>query len=296
MLVSITPNAAIDRTLRVAALEPGSFHLVESEHAQAGGKGVNVARLLRAQGRHVHAVVVVGGESGQWILRDLELAGIRTSAVHAPGTSRTCLEIVDRGARATQLHGVGVDGGGAVGDHLVACAAEAARGAAWVALCGSLPRGMAPDVAARIVEAARDAGARVAVDTSGAALRAALEARPDLVRVNRAEGEQAAALLDLASFSVVSDGAQGTTARIRASGTWSIGAPEVAVRNTVGCGDAMLAGLLAALADGASERDALRWGVALAGAQAEADHAGAARPARARELMDLVPLERGFER
>lgn len=277
--------------MRVTRLEPGTLHRVESEHAQAGGKGLNVARLLRAQGCHVHAVVVVGGESGQWILRDLELAGIRASAVHAPGASRTCLEIVDHEARATQLHGVGVDGGGAAGEHLVACVAEAARGAAWIALCGSLARDMSPETAARIVEVGRDAGAKVAVDTSGAALRAALAAGPDLVRINRAEAEGAEGRLAGVPFCVVSDGAGDSWARSRATGAWSVATPVVAVRNTVGCGDAMLAGLLASLAAGADDVAALRWGTSLAAAQAEADHAGTASLMRARAIAGSIAIE-----
>lgn len=275
----------------MAQLRPGELHRVLSEHAQAGGKGINVARTLRALGHRVQLVVVVGGENGQWILRDLELAGLRVSVVHAPGESRTCLEIVDEDGAATQLHGSGVDARGAVGEHLVHVVAELVADARWLALCGSLAPGMPADTAAEIVEVAHAAGARAAVDLSGAALSAAVRRGADLVRVNREEAEASGCGPSQGGAWIVSDG----EGRIRAwdgtGGSFVATPPQVRLRNPIGCGDAMMAGLLAGLDDATTFRPALRTAIALGAAQAEAPWAGSVDLARARALEAVVRME-----
>jgi fructose-1-phosphate kinase PfkB-like protein len=274
--------------MRVDRLRPGTLHAVDADHAQAGGKGINVARTLVALGVRVQLVVLVGGESGQWILRDLELAGLRTSAVHAPGDSRTCLEVVDTDGEPTQLHGMGVDGSGAVAAHLAACVSEAARSARWVVFSGSLPRRMPPDEIVRLISAGREAGAAVAVDTSGAALRAALGARPDLVRVNHEEAGAAGILGPLGFDVIVSDGAREVRAWDAEGRAHRATPPTVRARNTLGCGDAMLGGFLASREAGMDFDTALRRAVGVGAAQAESPWAGKLDVARAMELAALA--------
>ena len=306
MIVTVTANAAIDRTVCVGELAPGALHTAVSDHAQAGGKGVNVARVLQLFGVPVHAVVVVGGEAGDWILNDLERAKIPWSAVRAPGESRTCLELLEASSgRATPIHGLGVRADPAVARALVAHTAECARGADWVALCGSLAHGLPEGSAASLVEAARGAGARVAVDTSGQALRSAWGRGPELVRVNR---DELAAVLEVArpevpappypalgsvAMGVVSDGALPIEAWQEGGRRWRILPPPVASKNTIGCGDAMLAGLLQALSEGRAFDDALLFATAVAAAQAESRHAGELDPERARSFAQGLYAARG---
>lgn len=300
MIVTVTANAAVDRTVAVGRLSPGSRIEALSEHAQAGGKGVNVARALHRLGVPVTAVVVVGGAAGDWILSDLEHAGIPARALRAPGESRTCLELVETGGRVTQVHGRGVRGSSALADALI----EACDGieATWLAVCGSLAPGLPADCVARLVERARRRGARSAVDTSGAALAAAVCAGPDLLRVNRAELadalgiEPSAASGDARSrgvgLGVVSAG-EGPVLAWSAAGTrLRLDPPAVALANPVGCGDAMLAGMLSRLVAGADAAEALRFGVALAAADAESPVAGRPDPDRAAALAASVRVER----
>ncbi len=293
MIVTVTLNAAIDRTLRVPALTPGALHHAESDCSQAGGKGVNVARVLHALGVPVHALVVVGGESGAWIERDLARAGLPFSAIRAPGESRTCLELLEPGSsRVTQVHGPGVRGDDAVAGQVVARVAEVAAGAAWVAFCGSLPPGLASGVLAAALAVARSAGASVALDTSGEPLRVGWATRPDLVRVNLDEARGAGGLEGRAALEVISDGAGPVRARRADGERWRALPPTVRVGNPLGCGDAMMAGLLATLRDDTTLENALRRGIALAAAQAECDVAGRADPARASALERDVRLQR----
>jgi tagatose 6-phosphate kinase len=303
-ILTVTPNAAIDRTLRVVQLRPGARHLVRSDHVQAGGKGINVARALARLGARARALVVVGGATGEAICRDLERAGLAPIAVRARGESRTCLEILDESSGlATQLHGRGVAADEQTAHELIAAVAEQLAGVGWLALCGSLAPGMPDDTYARLVDLAHARRVPVALDASGPALRAAWRRGPDLLRVNREEVAEAlgvdGAALALpppascgdAGLSVVSDGRRPALAWLRAGARWSLTPPPVQVRNPIGCGDAMLAGLLAALAAGRGTADALRFATTLAAADAESEVAGRPDPERARALEPQVRIE-----
>lgn len=308
MILTVTANAAIDRTLCVEELSVGRLHSAACDHAQAGGKGVNVARVLHAFGVPVHAIVVVGGEAGEWILRDLERAQIPCSAVRSDGESRTCLALLEtQSGRATQIHSAGVRANPAVARELIRHVAERARGTRWVALCGSLARGLPAETAGTLVRAIHAAGARVAVDTSGAALRSAGLQGPALLRVNR---DELAAGLGVArhqvkvppatpfaaiEMGVVSDGALPIEAWCQGEGGWRLVPPEVAVRNTIGCGDAMLAGLLQALSEGRPFDEALPAALGFAAAQAESRYAGVLDPVRALSVAQALARARGEE-
>jgi fructose-1-phosphate kinase PfkB-like protein len=289
-VVTVTPNAAVDWTCFVAALRPRARQEARTAGRQAGGKGVNVSRVLAALGVPVRSVVVVGGAAGAEIVRDLEAARLEPVAVEAAGESRTCLEIVEerRGA-ATQLHGRGVDADAATARALVAAVAEALDGAAWLALCGSLPPGLPTDAYATLIGVARTRGVRVALDASGDALVAAWHARPDLLRINR---DEAAALPRNAAagspFGAVSDGPRAIAAW-EPGRAWRVAPPRVRARNPIGCGDAMLAGLLARIDTGPFD-EALRFAAALAGAEAASPVAGRPDLAVAAGLLAGVEL------
>jgi 1-phosphofructokinase family hexose kinase len=301
VIVTVTANAAVDRTLHVERLVPGAAVVAHDERVQAGGKGVNVARVLYARKVPVTAVVLVAGEAGDWILADLARDGIPAVAVRAPGTSRTCLEIVSADGGVTQVHAPGPAACEATARALVAACAEAADGAHWLAWCGSAAPGLPPDVAARALAAARAAGAATALDTRGPGLAAGVATRPDLLRVNRQElreglglePEQALADARTAQLprAVVSSGAGPVLAWTGSGERYRITPPPVALRNPVGCGDAMMAGLLAALTEGVSFETALRRSVALAAAEAESPCAGRPDAARADALVPQTRLE-----
>lgn len=299
--MTVTANAAIDRTLRVERLVVGRLHQAREDTAQAGGKGVNVARVLHAMGIPVHAIVVVAGGSGDFICADLTRSGIPYTRVGAEGVSRTCLELVDESSGAvTQIHGDGVRGSRELAASLIEAVGRRATGADWVAICGSVPRGFPLDGADALADAARTAGAHLAVDTSGEALARFLRRGPDLVRVNRAELMEALGRNrlriagqslgigwpggDPPPLALVSDGAAPVRAWSRARGRATVTPPPVAVSNPIGCGDAMLAGVLARLVAGHGEDAAIAYGIGVGAAQAEARTPGHLDLARADEL------------
>ncbi|MBO0830180.1 MAG: 1-phosphofructokinase, partial [Streptosporangiales bacterium] len=184
MILTVTLNAALDVTYRVAALVPGGSHRVEDVHTRAGGKGVNVARVLAGLGHEVVVTGLVGGATGEQIRADLRRAGLVDEMVAADGESRRTVNVV-AGGDATIFN--------EPGPRLPATAwvdfrtryAGLAAAAACVVLAGSLPPTLPEDAYAELVRLA--AGAESIVDADGAPLRAALAAGPHVVAPNAAE-------------------------------------------------------------------------------------------------------------
>jgi 1-phosphofructokinase family hexose kinase len=294
LVVTVTPNAALDQTLHLTALEAGTRQRVQRSHVQAGGKGINVSRILASLGVPVRSVVLLGGPTGARIERDLEESQLSPLAVHAPGDSRTCTEIVESlSGRVTQLHGAGVCGDASVAHRLIEAVDDACRGASWLALCGSLAEGLPVETYRLLIERARARGVRAALDASGAALVACWRAAPELVRVNADEAREAHELgadpdrRDATSM-IVSNGAEEIIVQTAACAL-RVRPPRVHARNPIGCGDAMLAGLLARIDDWKLE-DALRFATALASADAESACAGRPDLDRARALEPEVEI------
>lgn len=275
MIVAVTPNPGLDRTLEVGRLRRGELHRVARATVEPGGKGINVARVLRAHGLATEAVFPAGGAEGDALVAMLRHdIAVRCVAIAAP--LRVNVAVVEPGGRVTKLNEEGPELSAEDGQALLAAVREASRGAGWVVSCGSLPRGLPIDFHAQVVAAAHAEGARAAVDTSGDALTAALAAGPDLVKPNREELEDAVgrrvetfgeavaaarALCDggarrvLASF-----GSEGAILLDGDTTLYGI-APCEHVQSTVGAGDALLAGFLAAADEtpAGALRQAVEW-------------------------------------
>jgi 1-phosphofructokinase len=274
VIVTLTPNPSLDRTLEVAALHRGEVLRATTVRVDAGGKGINVARALRANGHDVRAVVPVGGHEGDHLVDTLAALSIDVVAVPLAAVVRTNVSLVEPDGTVTKINAPGPELSADETAALVRATIEAIDGAAWVAGCGSLPPGAPDDLYANIAVAAHEAGARVAIDTSGPALEAALPGRPDLIKPNADElavltGRTlptVGAVLDAAhellargiGTVVVSLGADGALL-VDGSGSWHATTPPVTPRSNVGAGDSLVAGLLAA---GGSGPDALASGVA----------------------------------
>ena len=278
MIVTVTPNPSIDRTLEVEQLAIGRVNRATAARTDAGGKGVNVARALAAHGIAARAVVPMGGPAGRELANLLDDIGIQVVPVPVNGTTRTNVAIVDPHGVVTKVNEAGAQLGPAAASEL-AHRVEAAVGPGdWVATCGSVPPGTPDDIHATLTTVVHAAGGHVAVDTSGAPLAAAIDAGPDLVKPNVHELEElvgrrlpdvpavVAAAHELRDRGVgavlASMGADGAVL-VDGDGAWHGVAPATVVRSDVGAGDASLAGFLAAGARGpAALRQAVAWGTA----------------------------------
>jgi len=279
MIVTVTLNPSLDRTLHLQSLRRGSVHRAELSTTDPGGKGVNVARCLKAHGDAVVAVLPVGGATGAAMAALLEEADVAHDLVHQDGRTRANVSIVEPDGTTTKINEPGIPLSAAELATLVAAVTHRVGPGDWVITAGSLPAGQDPRTYAVIGEAVRARGARWAVDTSGAALPASLEAGPDLVKPNLHELEEAVGHR-LDTIGAVVDAGRALVARgvdtvltslgsagavlVRSDTALHAKAPAVRVRNTVGAGDSLLAGFLHGLLESEDAHAAVRAGVAWA--------------------------------
>jgi 1-phosphofructokinase len=283
VIATLTPNPSLDLTYELDGLERGEVQRAAAVSVEAGGKGVNVSRNLVANGAVSRAVAPVGGPSGEQFLSLLEGSGIELVRVSVDEPVRMNASLIERDGVVTKVNAPGPWLSGAEVERLLSETVSAARGAAWIALCGSLPPGAPVDLYARAVALAHDSGCRVAVDGSGPPLAAALEAGPDLIKPNLEElselvgrrlvsfGEVLAAAREVrargAGAVLVSLGADGAVL-LDEEGALHAASPSFTPRSTVGAGDALLAGFLFAAEDkearDARLAEAVAWGAAAA--------------------------------
>lgn len=278
MIISLTPNPSVDRTIEVDELVRGAMLRAKAARVDPGGKGVNVARALVANHLEARAVLPLGGDEGRQLAGLLDRDGIDVVRVPISGAVRANVSIVEPDGTVTKINEPGPVLMTAELDALVEATVAAAAGADWVAVSGSLPPGAPTDLYARLVMCLHAVGVRVAVDSSGPALTEALAAGPDLVKPNSEElaeasgvvivtlGDAVAAAVELrrrgASAVLASLGPDGALL-VDGSGALHGEAPVADPRSTVGAGDAALAGFLGAGGEGRSAlAAALAWGAA----------------------------------
>jgi 1-phosphofructokinase family hexose kinase len=188
VILTVTPNPALDLTWHVDRLVPGATHRVAAGATRAGGKGINVARVLHGEGHEVLAVATVGGSTGAEFTGELEASGIRHRLLPVAGATRRSVTIVDEAnGEASILNEHGARLALAESAALAAAAAGLGRTARAVAICGSLPPGFQPDALADLVAQLGDAGVPVIVDTNGPGLVAAARAGASALKPNREE-------------------------------------------------------------------------------------------------------------
>ncbi len=285
MLLIITPNPALDRTMVIPGLQTSSVHRTAEVLVVAGGKGLNVARAARTLGQPNLICAPLGGHSGEYVSHLAASEGLLARwTSHGGGETRTCVLIVD--PQAEDALALNEDGPCLSPADWAAFAAEVLDASASADLCllsGSLPQGVAAAQLADLVVELGARGRRLLIDTSGPALAAALAMRPYGVKVNAAElgiylkrtistpEEALAALAELhargIALAVVSLGARGAVA-VADEGAWYAAPPLVRAVSSIGSGDSLLAGLATALLRGQPLPEALRLGVACGTADA----------------------------
>ncbi|RFU84524.1 1-phosphofructokinase [Streptomyces triticagri] len=261
MILTVTPNPSLDRTYEVPALDRGEVVRATGERLDPGGKGVNVSRAVSAAGVATLAVLPLGGVPGELVATLLRDQGIVAVPVPVAGHTRSNISVAEPDGTLTKINAPGPELSADEAESLLTAVAAGSQDADWVACCGSLPRGLAPSWYAALAARAHEAGARIALDTSGPALLAALAERPDVVKPNAEELAEAVGR----PLSTVGDavkaaeelrerGARAVLASLGADGQLLVdatglhfgSAPVGTVRSNVGAGDASLAGFLAA--------------------------------------------------
>ncbi|HEX3546407.1 MAG TPA: 1-phosphofructokinase family hexose kinase [Mycobacterium sp.] len=313
MIVTVTPNPSIDRTVTLdAPLTRGAVHRATSVTTEPGGKGVNVARALTLAG--LDAVAVLPAPAADPLVAALRGSAVPFRCVPTTGAVRTNLAITEHDGTTTKLNEPGATLDASALDGLTRSVVASGETASWVVLSGSLPPGVPDDWYADIVAQLAPYPCRVAVDTSEGPLAALVNsldlARPDLIKPNAEElasvlgfspraleaavtqGDHepvvsaAQQLVDRGVGAVLATLGAAGAVLVDANGSWMATPPPIVPRSTVGAGDASLAGYVRAEAGGAVPPQRLQMAVAYGGAAAALP--GSAVPTPAQIDLDAV--------
>ena len=274
MIVTVTPAPAIDWTAHVASFGWGAVNRIESSSREPSGKGLNVSWALHRAGVPTSAVFPGGGGTAEFMTTALASAGLQHVLVPTTNEVRTNLTLVTSG-QATKLNEPGPPLTREQATALVDATLATARGARAVLLCGSHPEGFTGDHVARLRQGARSLGVACVLDTSGPALENAIELAPDLIKPNVHELAELCRR-DLTSLShvvtaaleVCATGVGAVLASLGADGAVLVSTERIVVAsihgipvvNSVGAGDALLAGFMALKGDPADRlEEAVLW-------------------------------------
>jgi 1-phosphofructokinase len=283
VIITVTLNPAVDQTLDLEKLTLGDTNRVRDSRIDPGGKGINVSRVLRVLGRESMAAGLAPGSLGRFVEHSLLEQGILCDFVHTRGQTRTNLTVVDESIHETTL--LSYPGPETDPRHITTLETRLRRYLSpgdWLVVAGSIPPAIDVETYARLIRLGRQAGANTVLDADAEALEAGLHGGPDLVKSNHHEAERLLhctlesddAIIDAAHkmrahgphTAVITAAGHGAVA-VDEDAAWWAWPPPTTVVSSIGAGDALLAGMLMKLEDGAGTEEALRWGTA-AGAAA----------------------------
>lgn len=289
MIVTLTPNPSIDRTIELSEpLERGSVIRSVTAHDDAGGKGVNVAQVVRKSG-HL-AVAVLPGDHDDPLLTRLRELGVTHRAVPTGAASRVNLTLAEADGVTTKINAPGPELTTDQLGQLIQEVAREAAGARWAVLSGSLPPGVDAGWYADVIDGIHGEGLQIAVDTSGESLRKTLDRAADRIDLIKPNSDELGELLDVPASMFEGDpqtayetarplldrgvgeilltlGSKGALLLSR-EGVRLAAAPDVVARSTVGAGDSALAGYLIGALESADADGRLALAVAYGSAAA----------------------------
>jgi 1-phosphofructokinase len=304
-VVTVTLNPAIDRTITISNFTAGAVNRVEQERSNAGGKGVNVASALADYGHQIAVTGFLGRENSSSFEALFAQKKIADCFVRIAGRTRVGIKITDPALHQTT--DINFPGPAPAPEGLDSLREQLATlDGTWFVITGSLPPGVNATLYRDIVLAVKARGRKVVLDTSGEALRHALEARPNIIKPNiqelealvgkplRAQTEVIAAAknliargIELVTVSMGKDGACFVTT----TGLVIARPPEIKVKSTVGAGDAMVAGIIAAHLRGLPLAECARLATAFSIDALTRFESGITSPAAIDSSMDQVAIE-----
>jgi 1-phosphofructokinase/tagatose 6-phosphate kinase len=316
MIVTVTLNTAIDKTLSVPNFRLGRRHRTVEQTTMPGGKGVNVARVLKTLGAPVIATGLAGGATGTRIVDQLTQLSVLSDFVRIGEESRTNTAVIDpTTGEQTEIN----ERGPKVTPHEVELFVDKllylAKGASVCVFAGSLPRDVDTDIYAFLIRELRRLNVTTVIDTDGDPLRRAVRSEPDIISPNVLEAEELVGhefnddedrtyavreICELGAREAIMTMTDGVFARMQPSE----GSPEPSLyrvrvrggaiepRATVGSGDAFLAGFVASRYQGRSVEESLAFGVACGAESTQHLGAGLVDPERVERLLGEVEVER----
>jgi 1-phosphofructokinase family hexose kinase len=310
MIITVTLNPALDRTLEVPSFTLGRRHRTVDQQTRPGGKGVNVARALKRLGQPVIATGIIGGATGTRIIEALNDESILNAFFRIRDESRTNMALLDP---TTGVHTEINERGPSVTEHEIALFEERllylARGASVCVFAGSLPRGLEPDTYANLIRSVRKLGLTTIIDTDGEPLKLAVRAEPDVVSPNELEAEdlaghefvgiddRARAVVEIArqgpseAIMTVPDGCYAYVREESGRALYRVTTEPLEAQSPIGSGDAFLAGYVAARYEEREPVECLRFGVACGAESTQHIGAGIIDPHQVERLLEGVVAE-----
>jgi 1-phosphofructokinase family hexose kinase len=315
MIVTVTLNTAVDKTLSVPNFRLGRRHRTVEQTTMPGGKGVNVARVLKTLGAPVIATGLAGGATGTRIVDQLTQLSVLSDFVRIGEESRTNTAVIDpTTGEQTEINERGPKVTEREVELFVDKLLYLAKGASVCVFAGSLPRDVDTDIYAHLIRELRRLGVTTVVDTDGDPLRRAVRAEPDVISPNVLEAEELVGhefnddedsmiavreMCELGAREAImttpdgcfaqmapGEGAERCLYRVR------VKPGAIEPRATVGSGDAFLAGFVAARYQRRSVEEALAFGVACGAESTQHLGAGLVDPDRVERLLSEVDVER----
>ncbi|MCD6272956.1 MAG: 1-phosphofructokinase [Deltaproteobacteria bacterium] len=277
MIYTITLNPALDRTLYVKKIQYDDSSRIEKEQRYAGGKGIDVSRVLTTLGADNKALGFVGGFAGEEVEGRLLNKGISSDFINISGETRTNIIVNDM---STGTQTVFSARGPEITPHALMQLihkVENLKEPDIVTISGSLPPGVNPEIYRKIIEIVKNRGATVVLDTDGDALKVGIDGHPDVIKPNihelsRLKGTELKEMADIIKAArsirkqgvkivLISMGAEGILLVSEKEG-YVASPPKVKVQNTIGAGDSAVAGFIYGLTQGKELKDALTFAVA----------------------------------
>ena len=280
MIITVTMNPAIDKTVSISKLVPGGLNRITSSLADAGGKGINVSKTVKALGGDTVATGFLGKDGSRMILDSLSAMDIREDFVLVDGETRVNIKVAEADGKITELNEAGPEITESYIEELLVKLQSLAGDDRIFVFAGNAPRGVRKDIYAVMTKVVRSRGARVFLDADGDLFRFGIEEAPDFVKPNEAElalyfnCDDVPKMSELICFGrkllekgtrlvAISRGDKGVLFITAQRVIQCTGIP-VKVKSTVGAGDAMVAALCYAIDIGLSMEDAYKLSVAAA--------------------------------
>ena len=310
MILTVTLNTSIDKLYLMTGIKPETVMRVKEVHNTAGGKGLNVSRIAGKLGEEVAATGFVGGFNGKYLESLVDTPLVRCAFTHVDAETRSCINCWDLSdGKSTEYLEPGAPVTGKDVARFLADFDRELPSADVVTISGSIPKGAPEEIYNDLIRRCRKASIPVLIDTSGARLIAAVKENPSFIKPNEdeiaqltgrsfsAREEAVRALMDLHEsgipYVVLSLGAEGALLACD-KGVFHGKPPRITPRNTVGCGDSMVAGFAVGFARHLSMAETFRMALAVSAASALSLFTGDFSPADYDRLYPEVSIDKVY--
>lgn len=284
MISTVTLNVSIDKAYKIkGSVESGKVIRVLECNNTAGGKGLNVSRVISICGEEVLATGFVGGHCGALVEELLENDNIKNQFTHVNSETRSCINILDENNISTEF----LEKGSSVNkneiDKFIEDFNQIIDNSNIITISGSVPQGVPTDIYATLIKMIKAKNKKVILDASGDLLKEGIKALPTMIKPNSEEMENLLGIsinnreeviksaiklyesgIELVVVSLGGDGAL----LVCEEGVYHGKPPKIKVVNTVGCGDSMVAAFAVAMERGYSNIDSLKYAVSISAANA----------------------------